>query len=102
MKKDYFLQKEIENKFSKEEIYSILLILSEETVLDKYDVVSMEQFFVQIKKLGDLNWFDTLVEFCKIYEVNMDSILKNTNILQKVKAEIIGQKLSVAKFTKLY
>ena len=84
--KDIIFQKVLQDNFSQKEINDIQILLYKEE-LEKSEIETIEFFFLRLKNItGSL--FDSIVEFCKCYDVDINNIkysLKKTSLVNQIK-----------------
>jgi len=88
-KGDLILMKTILKIFSDKEISDVHALLFND-VLEQQEIQTIEIFFIKLARNTELSLFDSIVEFCKIYEIHIEQILptlRKTNLLSSIKAE---------------
>lgn len=86
--KDVLLKKIVESTFDIRIIDEILLLITSDE-LDEDNLDKLEQFFIKLgNKIGSIEV--SLIEFCKIYDVNVDlaiPVLRKTCLFGVAKSE---------------
>ena len=84
--KDYIFSTTINKLFTQEEIDEIIYFL-ELSDISKFQEEKVEMFFIKLNNHVK-DWAQTLLNFCGLYDLEIDLILSQSNLIKRIKEEV--------------
>jgi hypothetical protein len=80
---DILLKKKIEDHFTEHRIKEVISLLINEVRLPNSAQEQIDLFFIEIKEAtGEEDLEYLVLEFCKLYNINIEFLIKNTNTIK--------------------